>query len=95
MGEWLARRLGRAWSRSATRRPAQLAGQHNSQARAAISYHSWFCAKPLSDRFRSPVSLAQRIRSSHRDRQFNRLDLAEQRSRGETARLVDGSSRAA
>ena len=40
----------------------------SSQARATISHHSWFWAKPLSGRFRSPVSLAHRIRSSHRAR---------------------------
>jgi hypothetical protein len=39
-----------------------------SQARAAISHHSWFLAKSLKGRFRRPVSLAQRIRSSHRAR---------------------------
>jgi hypothetical protein len=33
----------------------------SSQARAVISHHSWFWAKPLRGRLRSPVSLAQRI----------------------------------
>jgi len=36
----------------------------SSQARATISHQAWFWAKPLSGRLRSPVSLAQRIRSS-------------------------------
>ena len=51
---------------------AGLAGQGSicvhaisSLAMAASSRHSWFWAKPFSGRFRSPVSLAQRIRSSH------------------------------
>jgi hypothetical protein len=37
----------------------------SSLARATISHQSWFWAKPFSGRFRSPVSLAQRMRSSH------------------------------
>ena len=40
----------------------------SSQARATISHQSWFWAKPFSGRFRSPVSFALRIRSSHRAR---------------------------
>jgi hypothetical protein len=30
----------------------------SSQASATISHQTWFCAKPFSGRFRSPVSLA-------------------------------------
>ena len=39
--------------------------------------------------------LARRLGEQLGPGQFDRLDVAEQRSRGETARLVDGSSRAA
>ena len=35
---------------------------------ATSSHQIWFWAKPCSGRLRSPVSLAQRIRSSHRAR---------------------------
>jgi hypothetical protein len=38
----------------------------SSQARETISHQSWFWAKPWRGRFRSPVSFAQRIRSSQR-----------------------------
>ena len=40
----------------------------SSLARATISHHSWFWANPFSGRLRSPVSLAQRTRSSQRAR---------------------------
>jgi hypothetical protein len=40
----------------------------NPQASATISHQTWYCAKPLSGRFHSSVSLAfrGRIRSSYR-----------------------------
>ena len=47
----------------------------SSQASATISHQTWFCAKPFSGRFRSPVSLAFRMRSSHRARRMHRRTL--------------------
>ena len=59
---WVPRRGRRRRGRASASRPV------SSLAMATSSHQIWFWSKPCSGRLRSPVSLAQRMRSSHRAR---------------------------